>query len=597
MERFFDKVGLILKSIGVAFRVKGPVSMVVSVVGFGMAFFPLLISLQLQKLTDEITELFGTSALDISRVLLTFFVLAAFYLVRTLFGFIQDYTIGVDSVKVQKHLRKHLMEITCDVCYKYVENYDGFKDKIDFIDSVSGERVASSIQSLVLCLQYLVLCVSLIVLLGGVNAWIVVLVLLTSIPTLIATYKFNTDELMTKTFWMKEAHWWHHYGHVVAHPSYKPELRFFGLYEYMVDKLAKYHNNYLSIKKKRRKVFFAVNSLSDLLRNGIMIAVLLLTAHQIYNKPTLGLGVFMLVFVSTGQLQDALSQFFIKIAQFGGNIDYMRDYFSLDQLEREPPCEEGTPLPTMDIEVENLSFTYPNATFKAIDGLSVSIRPGEKIAIVGENGSGKTTFVNLLCGMYVPDAGSIRVNGRPLSQKLASVRRSISAVFQDFCCYEATLRENIAVSDESRTADDNEILSLARPLGALEFIEKQPSGLDEMIGLFSDSGNNLSGGQWQKIAILRAAYRHDVCMMVLDEPTAALDPISEAMLYKEFAGLTGNKTTLLISHRLGITSVVDRILVFDKGRIVEDGPHEELMKRNGRYAEMYRAQAQWYVNS
>lgn len=128
-------------------------------------------------------------------------------------------------------------------------------------------------------------------------------------------------------------------------------------------------------------------------------------------------------------------------------------------------------------------------------------------------------------------------------------------------------------------------------------IRSQGNALDEMVGIFSDSGNNLSGGQWQKIAITRALYRDNACIYILDEPTVALDPIGEASLYRNFRQLTGDKTTILISHRLGVASVVDRILVFDKGRIVEDGNHGELMARNGLYAEMYRAQARWYAQA
>ncbi len=135
---------------------------------------------------------------------------------------------------------------------------------------------------------------------------------------------------------------------------------------------------------------------------------------------------------------------------------------------------------------------------------------------------------------------------------------------------------------------------LAESTVAYEFIQKQPGGFDEVIGNFSDSGNNLSGGQWQKVALTRALYRNKARILVLDEPTAALDPISEAKLYRDFAALTGDKTTLFISHRLGITSIVDRILVFSEGRIVEDGTHKDLMKADGCYSKMYRTQAQWY---
>jgi ABC-type multidrug transport system fused ATPase/permease subunit len=184
------------------------------------------------------------------------------------------------------------------------------------------------------------------------------------------------------------------------------------------------------------------------------------------------------------------------------------------------------------------------------------------------------------------------MGGEDIHTHLSKTRRTLSAVFQDFAKYEASIRENITVSDKSSANCDLE--KLCKKTGAWEFIESQPDGIDEVVGSFSASGNNLSGGQWQKIALTRCAYREDAKIMVLDEPTAALDPLAEADLYRSFSDLTGDRTTILISHRLGITQLVDRILVFDEGRIVEDGDHKTLLANGGLYAKMYQAQAQWY---
>lgn len=202
--------------------------------------------------------------------------------------------------------------------------------------------------------------------------------------------------------------------------------------------------------------------------------------------------------------------------------------------------------------------------------------------------------MSLLCALYEPDSGSITMGGEDIHKRLSATRRTLSAVFQDFARYETTIRENIVVSDSRRHVTDEALRALTERTGAWEFIEPQPNGLDEVVGTFSLSGNNLSGGQWQKVALTRCAYREDAKIMVLDEPTAALDPLAEAELYRNFADLTGDRTTILISHRLGITQLVDRILVFDDGRIVEDGDHKTLLAQDGLYAKMYKAQAQWY---
>jgi ABC-type multidrug transport system fused ATPase/permease subunit len=241
-----------------------------------------------------------------------------------------------------------------------------------------------------------------------------------------------------------------------------------------------------------------------------------------------------------------------------------------------------------------VDFTYPNSEIKALDGLNVKISQGEKIAIVGPNGSGKSTFVNLLCGLYSPAEGSVTLDGEEIMQNLSKVRHTLSVIFQNFCQYQDSVRYNFTVSDPERAGDSNAILELAWRTGAYEVIKNQENALDEIIGIFSEEGINLSGGQWQKIAITRAMFRESARVYILDEPTAALDPIAEANIYRNFASLTGDKTTILVSHRLGVTKVVDRILVFDKGKIVEDGSHEELMVKNGLYSRMYNAQADWY---
>lgn len=340
------------------------------------------------------------------------------------------------------------------------------------------------------------------------------------------------------------------------------------------------------------------NSIADVLRNGVYLIVILIVVWEIYHDPEKGLGTFMLVLSSAEQLQSVTTSLLVNIVSIFTDVRYIEDFFRLLEMEREQPesaAGSTAAYRKADIAFEDVRFAYPGSVKQALDGVTVRIRQGEKIAIVGANGSGKSTFVSLLCGFYQPDSGRILVNGQDIMENLKKLRRSISVIFQTFCQYQDTLRSNITISDPGRSGEDQKILALAQDTGAYETISDQEKALDEMVGIFSEKGNNLSGGQWQKIAITRALYRRNACVYILDEPTAALDPLGEANIYRNFRQLTGDKTTILISHRLGITSVVDRILVFDKGRIVEDGSHAELMAKDGLYARMYRAQARWYA--
>lgn len=247
-----------------------------------------------------------------------------------------------------------------------------------------------------------------------------------------------------------------------------------------------------------------------------------------------------------------------------------------------------------DIRFEHVTFFYPGSSRAALKDVSVTIREGEKVAIVGRNGSGKSTFVNLLCGLYEPQQGSVSIAGKEASSDPFAVRKNLSAVFQNFGRYEDTIRFNVTISDAQRMPDDGRIMELLEKAGAADFVRARKRGLDEVIGSYAEGGNNLSGGQWQRVAIARAAYRSDARIMLLDEPTSALDPMAEATIYRNFAELVGERTALLISHRLGIASVVDRVLVFDGGCIVEDGSPDELLASGGLYAKLYESQAQWY---
>ena len=337
------------------------------------------------------------------------------------------------------------------------------------------------------------------------------------------------------------------------------------------------------------------NTAADFLRSVVYIGILLVTAWEIYQKPSIGLGIFTLVFTLSGQLQSVTGDCLVNIMVLAQNIPYMKEFFYLEELEREPKCDDVSTSKSGEVSFKNVTFSYPNADMEVLKNISVRIREGEKIAVVGENGSGKSTFISLLCGMFTPQRGCIEVGGIRVDIDPVLARNAISVVFQDFAHYEASLRDNITVSDKNRKADENEIMELLRKINVNEVVDEQPGGLDELVGSFSDKANNLSGGQWQKISIARAAYRRNAKIMILDEPTSALDPVAEAQLYRNFTDLTGDKTTILISHRLGITSIVDRILVFKDGRIIEDGSHKQLMEQNGYYAEMYHAQAQWYA--
>ena len=271
------------------------------------------------------------------------------------------------------------------------------------------------------------------------------------------------------------------------------------------------------------------------------------------------------------------------------------EFLALKPKIREPrhPQPVPTPLHT-GLEFHQVSFHYPGTNRMILNQISLKVRPGETIALVGENGSGKTTLIKLLCRLYSPTAGTITVDGINLCQfAIADWRRQISVLFQDYAKYHMTAQENIWLGDVSLPSNDPKICHAADWAGADEVIQHLPQGYHTRLGKLFAEGEELSIGQWQKIALARAFLRGSP-IIVLDEPTSALDPKAEAEVFEKFRQLIEHQAAILISHRLSTVKMVDRIYVMAQGKIVESGTHSELMQMQGTYAHLFETQAQQY---
>jgi len=248
-----------------------------------------------------------------------------------------------------------------------------------------------------------------------------------------------------------------------------------------------------------------------------------------------------------------------------------------------------------EIRFENVSFAYPGAESNAVTDLSFTVKPGETIAIVGRNGAGKTTMFKLICRLYDPTAGRILVDGVDLRDySPEQLRAQIGAMFQDFVTYQATASENIGLGSLEAIADREAIVEASREAGADELISSLPQGYETALGKWFDAGVNLSGGEWQKVALARAFMR-DAKILLLDEPTSALDAQAEYDLFERLRTLTRGRTAVYISHRFSTVRRADRIVFLEHGRLVEEGTHEELMALGGRYARLFRMQASAYT--
>ena len=276
-------------------------------------------------------------------------------------------------------------------------------------------------------------------------------------------------------------------------------------------------------------------------------------------------------------------------------LSNMNEFLDLKRKVAEPVHATPVPRPMQTgIVLDHVGFQYPTGARKVLEDVSLFIRPGEVVALVGENGSGKTTLVKLLCRLYDPTGGMITIDGVDLRRfETAALRREFSVLFQDYAQYHLTARENIWLGNIALPPDHERVIAAARDSGADDVIRRLPKGYETVLGKLFEDGEELSIGEWQKVALSRAFLR-DAQILVLDEPTSSLDARAEQAVFENFRKLASGRTTLLISHRFSTVRMADRIYVLQDGRIIEGGTHEELIRRGGTYAHLFETQARQY---
>ncbi|MBQ3029078.1 MAG: ATP-binding cassette domain-containing protein, partial [Lachnospiraceae bacterium] len=364
-----------------------------------------------------------------------------------------------------------------------------------------------------------------------------------------------------------------------------------------LDKMMRDYQSYLIMWNKRctlRGLFASILAgLMTFIQNGVAYAVLigLLLAGK------LTVGEFVFYFGLTGSIAGFLQGIITSVAKLNTRaekIAYYRDFYNYPNTFNHG---EGCPLPTgpVTIELKDVHYRYDGAEKDTINGLNLTISAGESLALVGMNGAGKTTLIKLICGLYAPTSGEILVNGKHINEyNIEEYYSMISAVFQDIKTIAFSIFEFVASADLDRPTAREDAVAAMKLAGIYEKIEKLPNGIDThlMKGIHDDSVD-LSGGEMQKLVLARAIYKNG-SILILDEPTAALDPIAENNLYLRYRELTEGKTSIYISHRFASTRFCDRIILLEDGVIAESGTHEELMTAGGKYAEMFNVQSKYY---
>ncbi len=427
--------------------------------------------------------------------------------------------------------------------------------------------------------------------------WLIVLLAVALIPAFVGESHFNALGYSLNFQWTPERRQLEYVRQTGASVETAKEVKIFNLHRFLIDRYRTLaHKFYLANRALARRRALWGTLLAALGTLGYYVAYAYIAWRTVRGDFTIGDLTFLAG--SFRRLRQLLESLLIGFSQVAGQALYLDDLFSFFEIEPEITSPENpVPFPVpirQGFVFEDVGFRYPGAERWAVRHLDFELRAGEVLALVGENGAGKTTLVKLLARLYDPDEGRILLDGRDLREyDIDALRANIGVIFQDFVRYHLTAGENIGVGLIDRMEDRARIEDAARRAMADEVIAELPGGYDQLIGRRFKTGVDLSGGQWQKIAIARA-YMRDAQVMILDEPTAALDARSEFEVFQRFKELSDDRTAVLISHRFSSVRMADRILVLAAGKVEASGTHEQLMAQGGRYAELFELQAAGY---
>ena len=520
----------------------------------------------------------------------------ALLLVSTLLSSFQSLSNNILRSLLTRHVNTLIIDKSISLDLQFYEDpvfYDNMQNARRRADS-SALAIVTSISQVA---QQLITLISLVVLLVGFSPWLAVVVILAAVPNFLSNSRFAEMAFRALTHRAPEARLLSYIENLLTSNETVKEIKLFGLGESLKQRYEDLFTQFLeedtSIARRNTYASLAWGMLSNLAYYGSYIWVIVRTITQAI---TLGdMTMFLSVFRQSQRAVQMLLENFSRLYENNLYLDNLLDFLKIEPALEIPENGKIAPAPILEgVRFENVSFKYPGSEKFVLKNVNLFIKPGESIALVGLNGAGKTTLIKLLTRLYDPTEGRITLDGTDLRDfDLQSLHQRFGVIFQDFVRYQFSVKENIGFGQVEELENQERIEVAADKGGATEVIAELSEGYETVLGRRWNRGHELSGGQWQKIA-LSWAFMRKAEVLILDEPTSALDAEAEYEIFLRFRELMQGRVAVLISHRFSTVRMADRIVVLSEGRIIELGSHEELMAHNQSYAHLFNLQAEGY---
>lgn len=584
----------VLDLIRLAFKVSSSMSYLILVLRLLVALSgPVLIIITANFINTALAVLDGTASSE--QMIIPIFLLGILTISRQLVNVTNKYIKSKFLIATRLSYRVELVEKRGKLAYRYIEDPDTY-DLIKRVTDLADTQMIDQYQNLLSLLDITIQIVGILGILLVSVWWVAPLILFFSVPAFYFGAKAgktvyeadrNVSKIERKAAYLTE---------VCSGRDAALERTLYGYGNKMTEELwerfefARIHKQ---AARKKTDSQLALSGILTALTSGIMMLILL----QPVATGIISVGLFISLTTASISLSNTLGGWLPTVlSKLTKDIEYLKElsqFCQLDEVENALLPRTSSHIVFEKLEFKNVTFAYPGTEKNILTNVSFEIIARKHYAFVGENGAGKTTVIKLLTGQYLNYEGEILLNGKELKHyPISDLKAFFSIAYQDFAKYQLSIRENIQIGDLENT-NEKALFKAISDLELMDLIEQLPKGVDTPLGKIVEDGVDLSGGQWQRMALARTVM-NSAPIKILDEPTAALDPISESRLYEQFEKMMAHTTSLFISHRLGSIKLADDILVFDKGTIIEQGRHEHLMEQNGKYAYMYKSQLEWY---